>query len=172
MKPERQNMTFPCRPSSMMLLGAGLFFLGCMTVLGHRASTNTKGLSLNGIIEFSPAGASIFYGVLAVLSLIFVVLALWTIIALKIRAVPDVMLTAGAISFPVGFPFKRAFELPYSQITGLSRSDISGQRLLIIQSKTKKHQITLNWLGSKEAEARLVQELADRLASVSESRQA
>lgn len=72
----------------------------------------------------------------------------------------------------MGFPFKRAFDLPYSQITGLNRNDISGQRLLIIETKSKKHQIALNWLGSKEAEARMVQELADRLAAISENERA
>ncbi len=154
-----------------MFLG-GLFFAVCAAALGHRASTNTKGLSLNGIIEFSPAGASIFYGFLAVLSLVFVVLAWWTIVAMKIRGIPDLVLSADAISFPVGFPFKRAFDLPYSQITGLNRNDISGQRLLIIVTKSKKHQIALNWLGSKEAEARMVQELADRLAAISENERA
>jgi len=140
-----------------------LFFGACAAVLSHKASTNTRGLILNGIFEFSPSSASVFYWVLAALSVLFVVAGGLTILTTLVHGVPDVVLAADSISFPVGFPIKRPFSLPYSQITGLSRSEVSGQRFLMLHTATKKHHIVLNWLGSKVAEESLPQELAQRL---------
>jgi hypothetical protein len=81
-------------------------------------------------------------------------------------------LTNEGISFPVGFPIKRPFALTYSEITGLSQSEVSGQRLLMLHTATKKHQIVLNWLGSRDSEVALPQALAQRLAAVSTKLQA
>ena len=164
MPSEQQFMTFRCRPSPKVMLLCGLFFGVCAAVLGHKASTNTRGLILNGIIEFDPSGASIFYWVLTVFSFLFVLAAGWTIVTTLVHGVPDVVLTDDAISFPAGFPVKRPFRLPYSEITGLSRSEVSGQRFLMLHTATKKHHVVLNWLGSKEAEVALPQELAQRLS--------
>ena len=104
------------------MLICGLFFGACAAVIGQKASTNTKGLILNGIIEFSPSGASTFYWVLTALSILFVLVAGWMIVTTLVHGVPDVVLTNEAISFPVGFPIKRPFRLPYAEITGLSQS--------------------------------------------------
>jgi len=172
MPTEQQPITFRCRPSPKVMLICYLFFGACAAVIGQKASTNTKGLILNRIIEFSPSSASVFYWVLAVLSVLFVVASGWTLLTTFIHGVPDVVLTDDAISFPVGFPIKRAFSLPYSQITGLSQSEVSGQRFLMLHTATKKHWIVLNWLGSRDAEAALLQELVQCLAAVSTKPQA
>jgi hypothetical protein len=144
-----------------------MFFGVCAAVLGYKASTNTRGLMFNRIIEFSPSNASAFYWVLTVVSVLFVLVAGWTIITTLVHGVPDIVLTDDAISFPVGFPIKRSFRLPYSEITGLSRSEVSGQRFLMLHTPTKKHHIVLNWLGSQEAEAALSHELAQRRSRAS-----
>ena len=146
------------------MLLCGLFFGACAAVLGHKATTNTRGLILNGIIEFSPSSASTFYWVLTAFSILFVLAAGWTIITTLVHGVPDVVLSDNAISFPAGFPIKRPSRVPYSEITGLSRSEVSGQRFLMLHTATKKHHIVLNWLGSKDAEATLPHELAQRLS--------
>ena len=161
---EQQSMTFRCRPSPKVMLICGLFFGTCAAVIGQKASTNTKGLILNGIIEFSPSGASTFYWVLTALSILFVLAAGWMIVTTLVHGVPDVVLTIEAISFPVGFPIKRPFRLPYAEITGLSQSEVSGQRILTLHTAAKKHHIALNWLGSKDAEVALTRELAQQLS--------
>lgn len=166
MPSEQQSMTFRCRPSPKVMLLCGLFFGVCAAVLGHKASTNTRGLILNGIIEFSPADASTFYWVLTALSILFILAAGWTIFTTLVHGVPDVVLTDDAISFPAGFPTKRPFRLSYSDITGLSQSEVNGQRFLMLHTATKKHHIVLNWLGSKDAEVALPHELAKRLSRV------
>lgn len=168
----QQSLTFRCRPSPMVTLLCGLFFGACAAVLGHMASANTRGLILNGIIDLGPAGASTFYWALTALSVLFVLAAGWAIFTTLVHGVPDVVLTDDAISFPIGFPTKRSFRLPYSDITGLSRSEVNGQRFLTLHTATKKHHIVLNWLGSKDAEVALPHELAQRLSRSSAVRQA
>ena len=164
MPSEQLSMTFRCRPSPKVMLLGGLFFGACAAVLGHEASTNTRGLILNGIIELSPSGASTFYWVLAALSTLFVLVAGWMIVTTLVHGVPDVVLTNEGISFPVGFPIKRPFTLPYSEITRLSQSEVSGQRLLMLHTAAKKHHIVLNWLGSRDSEVALTRELAQRIS--------
>jgi len=172
MPSEQQPITFRCRPSPKATLLRCLFFGACAAVIGQEASTNTKGLILNGIIEFSPSSASVFYWVLALLSALFVLEGGWTLLTTFIQGVPDVVLTDDAISFPVGFPIKRAFSLPYSQVTELSQREFRRQRFLILHTATKQHHIFMNWLGSRDAEAALLQALAQRLAAVSTKPQA
>ena len=86
------------------------------------------------------------------------------IVTTLVHGVPDVVLTNEGISFPVGFPIKRPFTLTYSEITGLSQSEVSGQRFLMLHTATKKHHIVLNWLGSRDSEVALTRELAQRIS--------
>ncbi|NJK52648.1 MAG: hypothetical protein HC936_07155 [Leptolyngbyaceae cyanobacterium SU_3_3] len=127
------------------------------------AYTNDRGLILNGVIEFSVSGATIFYWIMTALSATFVVFGMWTIFTTLVHGIPDVMLAKDSISFPVGFPIKRAFTLPFSEITGFGRSEINGQRFLYIQTLSKKYHIVLNWLATKGDELELLQELTTRL---------
>jgi hypothetical protein len=142
---------------------AGLFFGACAIFMSWMASTNDRGLVLNGLLEFGPQGASVFFWMVAALSFLFVLAAAWIIFSSLVHGIPDVVLGAETISFPRGFPVKRVFALRYAEITGLSRSDVNGQRFLTLHTSGKKHHIALNWLGSKEAEARLENELAKRV---------
>lgn len=159
-----ESLSFRCRPSPWVMLLCGLFFGAGTAVLAWKAQTNDRGLILNGLIEFSQNGATIFYWVLAVVSALFVVTAAWTIFTTLVHGVPDVTLSNESISFPVGFPVKRAMTLPLSQIENLSRAEVNGQRFLMLHSAGKKHHISLNWLESKEAGQRLEEELRRRLS--------
>lgn len=156
-------ITFRYQPSPKIMLLCGLFFCACAAGLGYQACTNTRGLILNGIIEFTASEASILYWILTVFSVLFVLAAALIMTSTLIYGVPDVVLTDDSISFPVGFLKKRPYSLPYSQITGLSQSETNGQRFLVLRTATKTHHIILNWLGSKDAEFTLLQELNKRL---------
>jgi hypothetical protein len=88
----------------------------------------------------------------------------WTIFTTFVHGIPDIVLSHDAISFPVGFAIKRALRLPYAEITGFSRSEVSGQRFLTLHTSNKKYHIVLNWLGTKEAETALLHEVGQRLS--------
>lgn len=148
----------------MIMLLCSAFFGACAALLGYEAFTNDRGLILNGIIEFGPFGATVFYWILAVSSLLFVLVGLWTIFTMFYHGIPDVVLTEDSVSFPIGFPVKRNFTLPYAEISGLSHTEINGQRFLYLHTAKKKFYILLNWLSPKTAEVELQHELANRLS--------
>lgn len=158
-----QTLTFRCRPSGKMIAVSTLFFALCAGAMVYQAVTNTQGLILNGIIELTPAHATIFYGVIALLSALFVVAGGWTIFTTRIHGVPDVILTQDSLSFPHGFPVKRAFLLPLQEIRGYQQTEVNGQRFLTLLTATKKYHIVLNWLDSQEAESALIDALNSRL---------
>jgi len=54
-----------------------VFFAVCALVIAEEAATNDRGLILEGIFRFSPHGATVFYWVLAGLSALFVLAALF-----------------------------------------------------------------------------------------------
>lgn len=151
-----------------MMVWAGVLFFGAgAVVLGEKAWTNDRGLILNGI-PFSEFGATVFYWVLAGVSALFVPLAVWILFATLVHGVPDVVLTAESISFPVGIRVKRAFVLPLRDIENISQTEVSGQRFLMLKTAAKKHHIALNWLESKEAEQHLVSALDEMWSAVVE----
>ena len=159
--------TFRCRPSLAIALLGSLFFGACTAVLGYKALTNDKGLTLKGILEFGPLGATIFFWILTVLSALFVLVGVWTILTTLFHGVPDVVLTDTSIAFPVGFPMKRTFMLPYSDIAGLSNLEINGQRFLYLHSAKRKYCIALNWFGSKDGACEFQNELTRRISECS-----
>jgi hypothetical protein len=159
--------TFRCRPSLAITLLGSVFFGACTAVLGYKALTNDRGLILDGVLEFGPLGATIFYWILTVLSALFVLAGAWTILTTLFHGVPDVVLTDTSIAFPVGFPIKRNFMLPYSEIAGLSNLEINGQRFLYVHSTKKKYCIALNWLGSKDEAREFHDELTRRVSEFS-----
>lgn len=159
--------TFRCRPSLAIALLGSLFFGACTAVLGYKALTNDKGLTLKGILEFGPLGATIFFWILTVLSALFVLVGVWTILTTLFHGVPDVVLTDTSIAFPVGFPIKRNFMLPYSDIAGLSNLEINGQRFLYLHSAKRKYCIALNWFGSKDGACEFQNELTRRISECS-----
>ncbi len=146
-------------------MGVLLFGVGAV-MLGWIAHTNDRGLVLNGGIRFNVDGATLFYWVLAGLFALVVLLTVGIVLTTLVYKMPDIILCAGSVSFPVGFPVKRPFVLPLIKIENISLMEVSGQRILMLQTVGKKHGIALNWLESKEAAQRLESELRERWASV------
>jgi len=161
--PPTDSISFPCRPSPGKMFLYGLFFCACAAVLAWKAHTNHRGLIINGIVRLGEHGATAFYWVAAVLAALFVVAAGWILFTTLVFGIPDVVLSGESITFPVGFPVKRAFTLPFAEIGAISRQQVNGQRFLMLHAAGKKHCIVLNWLGSKHAAQTLEDELARRL---------
>ncbi len=158
---------FRCRPPYIALILALLLFGVMAALMGHEAMHNTRGLIINGIIHLGPAGATNFYWLMALASGAFVVIAVLTMISALAHGIPDIILQQDAITFPSGFPVKRPFLLPYSQITGLSLRTQNRQRSLILHTRIKDRAIALNWLRNKKPEQELISALQWHLAACS-----
>ncbi|MCX6847834.1 MAG: hypothetical protein NTY98_02840 [Verrucomicrobia bacterium] len=161
-----ESLSFRCRPHlNVPFMGLLMFGVGA-AVLGWIAHTNDRGLVLNGGIRFNVEGATFFYWVMAGLFALVVLLIVGIVLITLLHGVPDIVLTAESISFPLGFPVKRAFALPLSEIKKIRVFKVSGQRLMEMQTAARTHGIALNWLESKEAAEHLTDVLNERWSAM------
>lgn len=157
-----ESLSFQCRPHlHVPLMGLLLFGAGAV-VLGWIAHTNDHGLVLNGGIRFNVDGATFFYWVLAGLFVLVVFITVGMVLITLLHGVPDIVLTAESISFPNGFPVKRALVLPLGEITKIQVFEVSGQRLMELQTAARRYCIALNWLESKETAQHLTDVIKER----------
>lgn len=161
-----ETVSFRCRPSSAGLVLGLLAFAAMAVFFVWLAETDKRGLVLNGLIHLSPGAAAVFYQVLAGVIALFVLVGASALFTVLVFGVPDVVVGPDSVSFPVGFPVKRPFVLPLAEIEGLSRSEVHGQRFLMLHTSRKKHWIPLNWLASDAAREQFENELTHRLAAV------
>ncbi|WP_449069965.1 hypothetical protein [Prosthecobacter sp.] len=158
-----ESVSFRSRPSPVAMVLCGLFFGLAAVFFVSRAQTNEQGLILNGLIHFSPGGASVFYAVLGGVSALFVVVAVWATFNILVHGVPDVVVGPESVTFPRGV--KKSVTLPWAEIDSLSRGNVNGQHFLTLHAAGKKHSISLNWLESDEARAQLEAAIVQRLSS-------
>lgn len=67
---------FSYNPKWWAILACFVFFGACSAVMAHKATNNSVGLILNGVITIGATGATVFYWVISALGAGFVALAL------------------------------------------------------------------------------------------------
>lgn len=158
--PMNLNYAYKAKPIKMAL--AGLFFGACGALFIYKMVTNEVGLIINGIIELGPQGAMVFYGVLAALSLAFVVAAGMAAVHGVITK-PVLILTEEHITVPTGLLRPRPKTLRFADVTGITLQEIQGQRFLTIQASTGKVSVTRSLLESESAFEEITVFVRDRL---------
>ena len=143
---ERQ---YDYRPKWTIIVLCALFFGACALVLGAKAHENDRGLIINGIIELEPGGATIFYWVLAALSIGFVVAAGFLAIV-RLTLHQRIGLTETCITIPRSRWSSEEVAVPFGEIVDLSTSQVSGQRFLNIVYNGGKFTLTASMLPRKE----------------------
>lgn len=145
--PERE---FPYRPRWTAIVLGGFFFSACALFLAHRATTNRRGLILEGFIRLDPDQARVFYGVLAALSVGFVIAS--GFLAFH-RLTFEQRLTLGptAITFPASRWSRATKQIAYREIRQLSMATVSGQTFLHVHHVGGKFTIVASMLPSREA---------------------
>jgi len=133
------------RPYPEIALGA-LMFMGCAAFFAHRASTNDRGLILNGIIHFDPGGADTFYTVMALLSLGIAGLALAG--ALRVAQIKEFRILVGpkSVTFPAG-PLYRAKEVtvPLDRIVAVETQPAAKPVTLVVREDDVAYAIPSRW---------------------------
>ena len=133
-----------------IMLGAMTFFGACAVGMGYAAITNDRGLILNGIFEFSIEGATIFYWCVASVSILFVIAAIFALIAGMSNPML-VRLTPIDFSAPKHAFAKKPPVLKVSDITQISIQSIQKQRFIYIYTETENLNIAESMLPSSEA---------------------
>ena len=161
-----EPLTFTYRYKAGRLFLCIFFFGLCAAMLGHEALNNGKGLVINNIIELDAGNATIFYWVLAALSLGFVLLGLIGFMA-QLTADDDAqVLTLGekTMTLPQGAFRKVPRELAYADITAMKQQEVQGQRFLTVKlANGKKVSLAAVALPKKEDFDTVCSHIAARL---------
>lgn len=144
------NLSYPYKANPMKMAISGLFFAACAAILFRNAVTNDRGLIINGLFELGPQGADVFYGVLAALSVGFVLVAAIATVQGLIKN-PVLELTDEYIIIPSGFIRKRTRVVRFTNITRIGMQEVQKQRFLILWHHDGKSSIVRSMLASDTA---------------------
>ncbi len=137
------------RPKWTMIVLCALFFGACALILGAKADGNDRGLIINGIIELSARSATVFYWVLAALSIGFVVAAGF-LAFIRLTVHQRITLGETSITIPRSRWSGEETVVTFGDIIDLSSSEVSGQRFLTIVDNGGKFTLTASMLPKKD----------------------
>jgi hypothetical protein len=156
------EIRFPYKPKIVALLVSIAFFVGCGSILANVALNNSRGLILNGIVELSADGATIFYWCLTVASGIFVLVGAIAI-CFGLATKREIIFTRDGITSPKGGVSTKIISVSFSEITDLNIQSVQKQRFLNIFHRGGKLTISQSMLPDKQAFDELVSLVAARV---------
>jgi hypothetical protein len=143
------DLQYDYRPKWTLIILCALFFGACALVLAVKANGNERGLTINGIIELSAESATVFYWVLAALSIGFVAAAGFLAIV-RLTVHQRIALGETSITIPRSRGSSEETVVPFGEIVELSTSEVSGQRFLKIVHNGGKFTLTASMMPRKE----------------------
>jgi hypothetical protein len=143
-----ETIRYPYKPKLWVMLLAGLFFAGCAVILGGVARSNDRGLIINGIISFEADGATTFYWILAGVSALFVVVAVFAA-SRALTSQQELVIDGRAISAPKRGTSKVILTVPFANITDLRIMQVASQKFLTIHHSDGKLEIVRDMLPRK-----------------------
>ena len=146
---------------TVMLLAIAFFGFGAF-ILGDTALTNTRGLTINGVLNLGEAGASTVYWILTLASVLFVLAGLYVL--LRSRNAKEITLTDTFMTAPVSGVRDSLVTLDYQDILGLSQQEVQGQVFLHVHHGGGKLSIPRSMLPNKRAFEELSAHLAERVS--------
>ena len=145
-----EQLEFPYKANAWTMLAGMAFFGACAAGMASAALNNDRGLLLNGIIEFTPDGATRFYGAIAIVSALFVVGAIMMLV-LSFTSPGSVRLTAAELYAPgTGFG-RKPKAIPLHEIVDIGVQTIQRQRFMNVYHRGGKLSLAQSMLPSKEA---------------------
>lgn len=124
-------LDFPYRAKPWVMIACSALFGGCAAIFVREALANDRGLVLNGIVRFQVDGATIFYGCLAALSLVFVAIGLAGL-GMSFLSPMRVRLTRDELSAPAFGLSRKVTRVPVSQIRDVNMLTVQGQSFLTV----------------------------------------
>jgi hypothetical protein len=179
-EPKRRAETIElARPYGQFAL-ASLFFAVAAIFMASRASTNDRGLIINGIIHLEADGADVFYGVLAALSAAFVIVGVLGMNALRCRKTFRIVIGKSSVTLPAPIRFwqgrvEEAIKVRYEDLAAVSLSPAGSPALLTLTRRggpaihLAKRVVREGWTLGEIAERILQAARADADAKVAKS---
>ncbi|PWU19109.1 MAG: hypothetical protein C5B50_07385 [Verrucomicrobia bacterium] len=151
----------PYRPKWTVIVWTGIFFAICAVALAYAATTNDRGLNLEGIVEFSAQGASVFYWILAGGSALFVVADV-LLAAMRMTTERYLVVETDAIVLPPTLLRSNPRHVPYCSISGVSEIKVKGQKFLRLRTSSHKYDIGASLMPTEEMYQQLKQFIAEK----------
>ena len=156
------EIRIPYKPNKIVFLLAIGFFGACAGVMGYAANTNSKGLVISRIIEFSTQGATVFYWVIAGLALIFVLLGIYAL-ARSATTQREIVISENSLKSPKNGFSKIDVTVNLSDVSSINIQTIQKTRILNIEYPDGTLSIPDSMLPSKQAFEELVSHVQDRV---------
>lgn len=150
------------KPSWWIILLGGAMFGVATVFFVYRALLNDRGLIINGLIELSQNGATIFYWVFAFFSLCFVL----TVIAItfhRLKFHQRLAFTHSELIVPASRWSAAEKSIRYDDISNLSVTQISRQKFLYIYHSGEKYIVNASMLSSSKVFEEFVDLLTQKL---------
>jgi hypothetical protein len=149
------------RAKPMTLVWGALFFGTLGVFMLHEATTNTRGLLIDRFIRLDPDEATTFYFIIAVLGLLFVPAAIFS---LFISLTKKTVLTLGPSSITVPLGIRRQERtIAYGDIKSIQHQKVRSQEFLKVTPRSGKViSISASLLPSKSEFATVRGELTAR----------
>jgi hypothetical protein len=150
MTPEPPERAFPYRPKWTVIVLGGLFFAAAALILAMRASTNQRGVIIEGIIRLGPEGATTFYWGLAALGAGFVLMC-GVLAYHRLTFEQRMVLGPTMMTVPASRWSRATKTIAYRDVRGLTLQSVSGQTFLNVQHTGGKYVIVASMLPSMQA---------------------
>jgi hypothetical protein len=133
--------------SAVQFIAAVLFFgLGGL-FMAYKAATNHRGLVIDGIIHFSPDGASTFDFIISAVSFAFVGFAIFYVLP-QMFISRTIILGRDTITLPGGGFDKSHYRVTPAEIVSAKLTVIRGRRFLKIYTAERNYSINATWLDN------------------------
>lgn len=154
-----KTIDHPYRPKAWTMAWACLFFGAIAALMIVQATSNDRGLVVNGVVHLASRGATVFFWGMAAVCGLFVAVgipAVWV----SLFGAHRLVLTAEGLSAPRSGLSRKATVVPLGSITGLDVQVIQGQRMLNIRHAAGKLTVMQSWLPNEAAFDELLGALA------------
>ena len=157
---------YPYGPSWKAMAFCFLFFTGASLVLAWKSVTNLGGIRLLRLVEWGPAGASRFYAILSVATLLLALAGLFGL--WKRFAVPqEIVVDDEGIEVPKSILSRERVRVPYSEIEAVRVAEVMNERTLrVVLRDRSTREIARNHLPSEDAFRDIAATLQERAGLV------
>ena len=155
------EIRIPYKPNKVIFLFLTAFFGVSSVVLVNKAMNNERGLVLNKIVEMSSASASVFYWILAAVSIALSLLGIYSLLK-SVAGKLEVVITENSITAPKSGISKKTVEVSYSDIRSMNVQTIQKTKILNIEHVDGKLSIPNSMLPNKESFDHLITQLQSR----------
>lgn len=144
-----------------------VFFGPCAAFFYHRATTNDRGLILNGLIEMGPEAADWFYAIFGIMSAGFVVMGLWG--AWRISQIKNFQIDLGRkdMTFPSAPMYRTpVVTVPYDRIDAVELLGEGPAASVVIREGAQVYSIPGRWIAEGWTSQQILEEVITRVRTI------